>query len=393
MKYAILNVTLFIYILGQPLLGCKLWAVRTKSNLTFTELTNDQLENINNQLTFFYYQSNNMPDGWALMGYNQTLSDSVVPYHRSSDPATIDSTNYWETVSTLLNNGEDVIGIGHLRAATSGNSTIPNPHPWMFYYENKSFSLIHNGTINKNILYNLITENGTDLSWLEAHEPQTFNEGDWRHEGWNSIVDSELLLLYIMQQINYKGEILSGLELAILTILSEGVYPSQMNIVFSDGVEIYAFGGYNGLYFEESSEYFSIMTTPPNNTNGSWQGIEGDEIIVFSADSLTRYSNFNSTGSGDFDPVTANKFKMSSAYPNPFNGSVRFTLEGYTSEYIFISILSLNGSTVDEFMVPEILNEKRVVTWSPGTHVSSGMYIISAMSGSKIQNGKILFIK
>ena len=162
MKYAILQITLFIYVLGQPLLGCKLWAVRTKSNLTFTELTNNQLENINNQLTFFYYQSNNMPDGWALMGYNQTLSDSVVPYYRSSDPATIDSTNYWETVNTLLNNGEDVIGIGHLRAATSGNSTIPNPHPWMFYYENKSFSLIHNGTINKNILYNLITENGTD---------------------------------------------------------------------------------------------------------------------------------------------------------------------------------------------------------------------------------------
>ena len=81
------------------------------------------------------------------------------------------------------------------------------------------------------------------------------------------------------------------------------------------------------------------MTTPPNNTNGSWQGIEGDEIIVFSADSLTRYSNFNSNGSGDFDPITANKFKMSPAYPNPFNGSVRFTLDGYTSEYIYINFI------------------------------------------------------
>ena len=193
--------------------------------------------------------------------------------------------------------------------------------------------------------------------------------------------------------INLKGEILSGLELAIVTILSEGVYPSQMNIIFSDGVEIHAFGGYNGLYFEESSEYFSIMTTPPNNTNGSWQGIEGNEIIVFSADSLTRYSNFNSTGSGDVDPLTAGKFKMSPAYPNPFNGSVRFTLEGFTSEYIYISILSLNGSTVDEFVVPKIFNEKRIISWLPRPQVSSGMYIISAMSGSKIQNGKILFIK
>ena len=135
------------------------------------------------------------------------------------------------------------------------------------------------------------------------------------------------------------------------------------------------------------------MTTPPNNTNGSWQGIEGDEIIVFSADSLTRYSNFNSNGSGGVDPITASKFKMSPAYPNPFNGSVRFRLEGYTSEYIYISILSLNGSTVDEFMVPEIFNEKRIISWSPRPQVSSGMYIISAMSGSKVQNGKILFIK
>ena len=84
---------------------------------------------------------------------------------------------------------------------------------------------------------------------------------------------------------------------------------------------------------------------------------------------------------------------MSPAYPNPFNGFVRFTLEGHTSEYVYISILSLNGSIVDEFTVPEIFNEKRVVTWSPGPQVSSGLYIISAMSGYDMQNGKILFIK
>ena len=392
MKSLYLYILLCFLLIEQQLYGCKLWAVRIKSNLTFTEIQDDQLDDINSQLETLYHQSNYMPDGWSLLGYNETLSDSVIPFHRSSDPATIDSSYYWETVNMLLSNENGVMGIGHLRAATSGSSSIPNPHPWMFYYENKSFSLIHNGTVNKDILYDLITNNNTDLSWLEMYAPQTFNGGDWKDEGWSSVVDSELLMLYLMQQIDDEGEILLGLESAIIKILSEGVYASQMNIVFSDGIRLYAFGGYNGLFYKESSDHFSIMTTPVNDMN-NWQGLEGNELIVFDSVSIVKYTNFVPAGSGDSGYAPVSQFKMWPAYPNPFNGSVRFAIEGLVSDDIRISIVSLNGSMVDEFIISGSFNEKRITTWTPKPQTTSGLYIISATSGSMTQNRKILFIK
>ena len=84
--------------------------------------------------------------------------------------------------------------------ASSGANAIPNPHPWIFYYNEKPFSLIHNGTVNKNILYNLITDYGNDLNWLESYPPQTFGGGIWNEEGWNHVIDSELILLLIMRE-------------------------------------------------------------------------------------------------------------------------------------------------------------------------------------------------
>ena len=58
--------------------------------------------------------------------------------------------------------------------ASSGAISIPNPHPWIFYFNEKPFSLIHNGTVNKNILYNLITNDGSDESWLLSYPLDTF---------------------------------------------------------------------------------------------------------------------------------------------------------------------------------------------------------------------------
>ena len=51
--------------------------------------------------------------------------------------------------------------------------------------------------MNKDLLLNLITDSGTDSSWIETHPPQTFGGGHWSESGWESVVDSELILLML----------------------------------------------------------------------------------------------------------------------------------------------------------------------------------------------------
>ena len=150
----------------QPLNACRLWAICTRSDITFPSLSGPEVEEVQSQLTTFYYQSENMLDGWALLSYDNSEQDSISPLYRSESPATNDSALYWTTVETLLGSESGRIGLGHLRVATSGSNSIPNPHPWMFYKNNLSYSLIHNGTVSKVILYDLLTDNGSDLSWI-----------------------------------------------------------------------------------------------------------------------------------------------------------------------------------------------------------------------------------
>ena len=83
--------------------------------------------------------------------------------------------------------------------------------------------MMHNGTVNKDLLHDLITNNGTDLSWLNEHEPQTFGGGSWQGEGWSNVVDSELLMLYVMQNIDSEGSIITGLQMSLSTLVAAGV--------------------------------------------------------------------------------------------------------------------------------------------------------------------------
>ena len=394
MKIKILvKIIILVHLMMQSLTACKLWAICAKSSNSFTTFSESELGTINDQLTSFYYQSETMLDGWALLGYSEISSDTVEPLCRSNIPATEDSTLYWNTVSSLLDIELGNIGIGHLRMATSGTGAIPNPHPWMFYHDNKSFSLAHNGTVNKDLLYNLITENGSDMSWLESNPPQSFGGGYWRNDGWGNVVDSELILLLIMQKINASGDILSGMQLAIIDLLNEGVSANQLNIIFSDGSTIFIFGGTNGLYLSESLEHYSIMTYPENSGQNNWVGLQNEEMITVNHDGIIHYPDFVSTGSGNDMSLAPESFSMHPAYPNPFNSSVNFVLEGNTSEQIEISIFAINGNKIENFLIPNLVNKKENITWSPSINVASGTYIVRASIKNEIETGKILFIK
>ena len=381
-------------IIYEPILACRLWAVCTKSNISFSTLSELERSYLISGLDAYYDQSSSMPNGWALLLYEDGDHSNLEPIYRSNSPASDDSSTYWETVDTIVQAESGKLALGHLRLATTGANSIPNPHPWMFHDSMNSFSLIHNGTLNKETLKNLITDNGQNQSWLIDNEPQTFGNGDWQNEGWSYVVDSELLLLYIMQKIYEQEDTFNGLQVALGNIISHGASISQINIVFSDGNSLYVFGNNNGLYVAESDEYFTVMTLPPNNglsASLTWTGLHYGEMVVINNEGKIHYASINDS---DVPLPSTIGIKLDPSYPNPFNGAVTipFTMdENVTGS---IAIFSLTGEKISQVALSNSDIANGYIKWNPdkGT-TASGAYYILAESDGLTDYDKILFIK
>ena len=179
----------FIVLWSSPLSACRIWAVCTKAGLTLNTDTDEEVSILNSELYDLYIQSQYNPNGWSLLRYDIEQTYPLEPLMRSEQSAYEDSATYWQTVDMLFQEGSGKIGVGHVRAATSGASSIPNPHPWLFH-SGITYSFVHNGNVSKDLLYGLITDQGMDQSWLDEHPPQTFGVGSWEDNGWSSVVDS-----------------------------------------------------------------------------------------------------------------------------------------------------------------------------------------------------------
>ena len=135
------------------------------------------------------------------------------------------------------------------------------------------------------------------------------------------------------------------------------------------------------------------MTQPPNNDGNEWIGIANEEMIVINSSGIVRYPDFVTNDMEDDHDIYPLSFTMSSAYPNPFNASVYFVLDGQTSEHVNISIYSIIGKQVDQFFIPRLNGQQSKIGWSPSLNVPSGTYFIQASTNYFNETRKILFIK
>ena len=389
----LLRFTLLITFLIQPIEACKLWAVCTSSGITFSNLSEESSSMVQSELNSFYHQSAMMLDGWSILGYQDSAQQETTSVCRSPNTAPNDSSLYWETIENLMSNERAIIGMGHLRVATSGSNSIPNPHPWIFLKEDTVFSLMHNGTVNKDLLLSLITDSGTDFSWIETHSPQTFGSGHWSEGGWESVVDSELILLHVMKKINLLGDKIEGFKSAVSDLVNAGVNASQLNLIFSDGYSLFVFGGSYSLFVNEHSEFTAVMTQPTDDQYHQWQSIANEELIYIDPDTLLRFRNFIINDLDDNPEIPPTIFQISKAYPNPFNGSTNFKLNGYSNGEVSISIYSTMGTLVDQFYVLTPFSNGQIVQWNPDLRLASGTYFVSVVMGTFQETQKILFIK
>ncbi len=387
----------FVFHISAEIFACRIWAVISKSDMALNMATNQELEFVSHQLDALYAQSQYNQDGWAVIRYGISVEPMTETIFRSELPANQDSLNYWTTMNEMFGEYSDRIGIAHIRAATSGASLIPNPHPWIFE-ANKTYSFVHNGGASKELIYDLITDNGLDDTWLEQHPPQTFGSGDWRDEGWDFVVDSELIMLLIMKQVNIFDDVLIGLEAAFSLMIEAGISPYMLNCVFSDSESLYVYGGNNGLKFSESESFYSVMSSPPDNSvSYNWEPISSGELIILNKDGSTRYPSFAGVQSSDSEIVVPQKPELYPAYPNPFNGQVVIPFKAIGDRPISMSIFNISGISVYNKYLSTREKESGKIIWKPDKaaeySLASGVYIIKMTSGVNVETSKIMFIK
>ena len=274
---------------------CRMWCLISIGNQGIVDNQND-LDFITSEADYFQ-EIGASYNTWSLFYYNQELG--LEDIYRSNVPANIDTVYQAFLNQSLNEESNSKILLGHLRMPSSGAVDIVNPHPFLFDYNNKTYSLMHNGTIDKTILVTLITNNNSDSTWINNNPPNTYNNYNWNSDsGWVNVVDSELLLLWIMQNIEINEN--SGLESVIHSIRElEAIHPnSDKNFIFSDGENIYAYRSdddeISDLYYSDSTpiwiddstyvpNFISIMSQVPTTYPASqlnWNSFENESLMI-----------------------------------------------------------------------------------------------------------------
>ncbi len=245
--------------------ACQLWAVITSSPqfllVQDSVLITEELEFLQSET-----QGNDNRDGWAMLYYRQgqVFPDTSSQLWRSPIPAWED-TLFDQAVSNLLSMGNNPhTAQGHIRQASSGAVEIPDPHPFLYQWNDHLLSFSHNGSLDKTKLLALLTDFDTDSTWILAHPPDTYGCGDWQGEGWECVIDSQLYFFWLVKNIETSGDMLTGIENA-LTILEDPLIPGgpisgAKNFTLLEGESLYAYRSAPGYYSHKL--YYSDASTP-----------------------------------------------------------------------------------------------------------------------------------
>jgi hypothetical protein len=182
--------------------------------------------------------------------------------------------------------------------------------------------------------------------------------------------------------------------------MDSGINANQINVIISDGFELFVFGGSNGLSIVESSAYFSVMTEPNTynqNSDLTWTGILENELIIINKNGISRVPDFIDQSIND-ESIPPSLFVLKPAFPNPFNGEVTipFQVEPITKS-AQLSIFSILGENIYNTIITQDQLRQGFIRWNPLNNsqsaVSSGTYIIRLENDIMSSSKKILFIK
>jgi predicted glutamine amidotransferase len=330
------------------------------------------------------------PDGWALGYWTGTGGEPVV--QRGAPPAFLDP--MFRAAAEQMRTMEPRIGMGHIRNCSSGLCDIPNPHLFRRQMDDRTWLLAHNGSIDKELLLELI-----DPGFLATNPPEVGeNQEEW--------IDSELFFLYLLQCFEGKNwSVRHGLGQAVSWLRS--LIPGDqeyLNFILSEGDTLWAYKEgpsafrqhteYNGIW------YTAIASRYPDKPMDPWISMLNGELVSVTpgappvVEDIDIYLDM--TVAPEL-PSGATGARLLPNFPNPFNPRTRIRFELSEPGWLDISVFDAGGARVARLADGPCDGGRFEIDWlartSSGRELPSGIYLLRLSSGNFTATRKMVLAR
>jgi predicted glutamine amidotransferase len=258
--------------------NCRFWA-GISDNLASGIIRSELLLN---PYSLKYLSTSRNIDGWGVAYYSDF---GVYPETARGRLRARNDTTYDSTVN-LIDASHCRIVLGHVRNCTNGCcchgcESIPDLHPFVRFKGGFNWSFVHNGIINKSVLYNLIGD-----QYLRDNPPDGSGILECDPADTANITDSELFFIFLLKNIEENNwNVTPGL----IHGLSSLIYADEaaaLNFALTDGYEIWAFCLGNTLYYlaDTHNNYCAAASNYTTEPMGLWQAVDDYNLVHLQAD-------------------------------------------------------------------------------------------------------------
>ena len=207
---------------------------------------------------------------------------------------------------------------------------------------------------------------------------------DFIHDGNIDILDIVALVAVILGE---RGEVATSAEFTerdnILVMNANGIV-GAVQITLSHGNDFEIELTNNSLvaeYHTDKNTTTLIVVNPVDDIFTTNNDYVIEEIIAATTDGYIATSW-----------VKPGAIELSNAYPNPFNPSTSFDLNVSSAGFVSLNVYNLNGQLVDVIFEGNMDAGIYNMTWN-GAELSSGMYILQAVSAEQVSTQKLTLLK
>ncbi len=405
-------VLLWLLVVARILPACTLWGFNPVGDTTIGDEPQSG-EAVAAQLEHLQLQGGSGPNwpwcndsGWSLAFYSAQHPGELPPEQTWRAVGAAYTSSYFDSVAAVMATDLEQqvqLAIGHTRSASAGAADIPDPHPFVEQRSGTDLAFIHNGTVSKELLRGLI---GDD--WLTEHPPQTWSEDDWTTpEGWERVVDSELLFFWLLVNIaDCDGDLVAGLQLALNAIR---LYSGDRNFLLFDGADIYAYRGtgpsgstseppqlwcQTGTGAGGSVLYHAVTTLPADTSGGDWWQVPDDALVVLPV--LGPVSLLENFAAGEPDAEQPAPLVLGN-YPNPFGNGTTITWRMPEAGNVTLTLYDLLGRRMADLYHGTAGQGENSLFWNgctdQGLPAACGMYILTGNIGGELLQHRLTLIR